>query len=364
MLTAEAIKQQARELGFDLCGIAAADHFQELELFSEWLDRGFAGDMSYLSRSADARASIRGFLPSARSVIVVAAAYAAANESLSSGAALARIARYARGEDYHDVLATRLEALVAWLRATQDAPFDAAIFADKGPVQERAYAQRAGLGWIGKNTCLIDPTLGSWLLLGGIATSLELDADAQVEDLCGSCTLCLDACPTGALVDERQLDATKCISYLTIETRASIPEPLRAFIGDHAWGCDVCQDVCPYNLAPLDATLQPLAARPDRIAPSAADLWQRSDRELRDFVDGSAMTYRSLARLRRNLAVVIGNSRDEHAAAALDRAGHGLRHAAQSADTPLVREHVAWAKARLAAPVELSTRMHDAPPGC
>lgn len=353
MLTADAIKQRAREIGFDLCGIASAEHFPALDRFSEWMARGYAGEMTYLTRSANARSSIRGFLPSARAVIVVAAAYDAEGESPGSGSVRARIARYARGDDYHDVLATRLDALVAWLRERHGAPFDAAIFADKEPVQERAYAQRAGIGWIGKNTCLINPQLGSWLLLGGIATSVQLEPDAQITDFCGSCTLCVDACPTGALIEERELDATKCISYLTIEVKGGIPEALRPAVGDHAWGCDVCQDVCPYNLAPLDATLAPLKARPDRVAPTAADLWQRNDQELREFVDGSAMTYRSLARLRRNLAVVIGNSRDPAASAALDRAGHGVRHAAQSAETPMVREHVAWAKARLADSIDL-----------
>lgn len=346
MLTASTVKEQARAIGFDLCGIAPAEHFPELDRFSEWIARGYAGEMAYLTRSAGTRSSIRGFLPSARSVIVVAAVYDASDESLAAGGDRARIARYARGDDYHAVLGTRLEALMTSVRERHPEPFDAAIFADKEPVQERAYAQRAGLGWIGKNTCLINPELGSWLLLGGIATSLPLEPDAPVADLCGSCTLCIDACPTGALVEDRELDATKCISYLTIEVKGNIPEALRTAIGDHTWGCDVCQDVCPYNLAPIQATCTPLKARPDRTLPKAADLWQRTDQELRDFIGGSAMTYRSLARLRRNLAVVIGNSRDPDGLSALDRAGHGRRHAAQSAATPLVQEHVAWAKRR------------------
>jgi epoxyqueuosine reductase len=217
------------------------------------------------------------------------------------------------------------------------------------------FAQRAGLGWIGKNTCLINPEIGSWIFLAGVAISLELPADQPVADRCGSCTQCLDACPTGALVDAYELDATKCISYLTIELDGPIPESQRDSIGSHVFGCDICQDVCPWNLAPL-ATLDPVwQPRSRHIASTAGRLWDLSDVELHDLVRGSAMTRTALSRLRRNLAVVIANSGDPRAVDVLDRPGRGQRRAATSADTPLVREHVEWAKRKLACEVAQST---------
>lgn len=349
MITAAAIKEQAREAGFDLCGIAPAAAFPELGRLAEWLALGYGGEMAYLERSAGVRSDITHFLPSARSVIVTGTLYhSRETPELEPPAGSATIARYARGSDYHRVLTERLDALVAWMRERHDEPFDAAIFADKHPVQERVFAAHAGIGWIGKNTCVINPELGSWLLLAGIACSLPLEADAPGTDQCGSCTLCLDACPTGALVDPRVLDATRCISYLTIELHGSIPEPLRPAIGDHVFGCDICQEVCPFNLAPANTTDAAWMPSPDRDAPRAAELFELSDDELHRRVKGSAMTYTALSRLRRNLAVVIGNAGTPAAARSLDRAGGGVRNAAPSAATDLVREHVAWAKARLA----------------
>jgi epoxyqueuosine reductase len=325
--------------------------------------------MTYLHKSADTRADIRNFLPSARSVIVTATNYyvdATANgtdvppstsspSSAREGVALpaktspvtAHIARYAWGDDYHIVLADRLDQLVAWMRTQTGAAFEARIFVDKHHVQERTFARQAGLGWIGKNTMLLNRDVGSWTFLAGIAVSLELELDAPVEDGCGACTICLDACPTGALVDAYELDATRCISYLTIEHKSAIPEQARAGVGDHIYGCDVCQDVCPYNLAPL-ATLDPAwQPKGGRAAAQPVELWQRSDFDLHRLVQGSAMTRVTLSRLRRNLAVTLGNRGTEDAAAVIDQPGGGVRRAAQSADTPVVQEHVTWAKAVL-----------------
>ena len=351
MLTAGSIKQHAREMGFDLCGIAPAAALPELAYLREWLASGYAGEMTYLHKSAEARSDIRGFLPSARSVIVTGTVYYAGeerstNDEGSPGLDAIAVARYARGDDYHIVLAERLEALVAWMRAEQAERFDAAIFVDKHHVQERVFARHAGLGWIGKNSCLINPELGSWLFLAGVATSLAIEPDAPGVDQCGSCTLCIDACPTGALVDPHVLDATKCISYLTIELAGPIPEGQRASIGTHAYGCDICQDVCPWNLAPprtSDPAFQPRA----RDGASAVALWLQSDQHLHQFVKGSAMTHLSLAGLRRNLVTVVGNSGDPSLVAALDRPGHGVKNAAHSAHTPVVEEAVAWAKRRV-----------------
>jgi epoxyqueuosine reductase len=359
MLSSAAIKQRAAELGFDLCGISPAQAFPELAFLSEWIARGYAGEMDYMEKSAGVRADIRNFLPSARSVIVMGTVYnteasgavGAGRAGRAGGAGRAadaiRVARYARGQDYHKVIEDRLFELMAWMKESSPIPFEAAHFVDKHQVQERVFAHHAGIGWIGKNSCVISPELGSWMFLSGIAISLELDTDAPALDQCGSCTLCIDACPTGALVDARELDATKCISYLTIETEGEIPEPMRAQIGRHAWGCDICQDVCPWNLA-AGVTQDPAWQGPQRDSRPASELWEQSDDELHAAIKGSAMTYVPLSRLRRNLATIIGNSGDASLAAVLDRPGHGLKNAARSTLTPAVAGAVSWAKQRLA----------------
>ena len=340
MVSSTAIRTQAQSLGFDLCGIAPATALPELTHLREWLDRGYAGEMLYLHKSADTRADIRNFLPTARSVIVTGTMYYTGDGSES-------IARYAWGDDYHVVLAERLQRLVAWMREQHGEPFDASIFVDKHHVQERVFAKHAGVGWIGKNTCIINPDVGSWIFLAGVATSLELPPDTPLTDQCGNCTLCIDACPTGALVDEYQLDATRCISYLTIEHSGPIPEEKRATIGQHVFGCDICQEVCPWNLAPLASVDPAWQPKPGRADAQPSDLWLQSDFELHDMVEGSAMLRTTMSRLRRNLAVVLGNSADPDAAGVLDRPGRGVRRASQSAETELVQEHVRWAKERL-----------------
>jgi epoxyqueuosine reductase len=356
VVSTAAIKERARGLGFDLCGIAPATALPELSRIREWLDRGYAGEMRYLQTSAETRADIRRFLPSARSVIVTATNYyvreCAAPSSDDRPAGDGRrlkthIARYAWGDDYHQVLAARLEALLAWMREQYAEAFDARVFVDKHHVQERVFARQAGLGWIGKNTMLIDPAIGSYTFLAGLAVSLDLPPDTPVEDQCGSCTLCIDACPTGALVDEHELDATRCISYLTIEHKGAIPDAQRAAVGEHVYGCDVCQDVCPYNLAPISTSDPAWQPKPGRADASPAELWVQSDDALHRVVAGSAMTRVSLSRLRRNLAVVLGNSRDPESGEVLGRAGAGIRRAAPSAETELVKEHVAWARETL-----------------
>jgi epoxyqueuosine reductase len=232
------------------------------------------------------------------------------------------------------------------MRAQHGESFDAEMFVDKHHVQERIYAQYAGLGWIGKNTLVINREQGSYFFLAGIATSLDLGPDAPALDQCGGCTLCIDACPTAAIVDARVVDATKCISYLTIEVDDAIPEDKRALIGNHAYGCDVCQEVCPWNLA-APTTSDPAWQGPQRDGLSAAELWQHSDFDLHTLIKGRAMTYLPLSRFRRNLATVIGNSGDRDLAELLDRPGGGVRNAARSTTSPVVREAVLWAKRRL-----------------
>ena len=212
--------------------------------------------------------------------------------------------------------------------------------------QERVYAQRAGLGWIGKNTCLVNADLGSWLFLSEIIVSLTLDADAAGIDQCGTCTLCLDACPTGALVEPRVLDAARCISYLTIELKGAIPEAHRDDIGAHVYGCDICQEVCPWNLRPAVSARREWLPRAEFDRPALADLWRASDEQLRAALRDSAMTRARLTGIRRNVAVAIGNSGQPELAAVLDEAAPEAP-ASPSKRDPIVREQVEWAKRKL-----------------
>ena len=305
-----ALKVRAAELGFDACGIAPAADHAELRFFPEWLARGYAGSMAYLERSAERRADVRRVLPSARTVIVTATLYNTERPYSTEcrDPERGQVARYAWGDDYHDVLGGRLEALVAWLRTTVTEPFEARAYVDTGPIQERVYAQHAGIGWIGKNTCVINPTIGSWIFLGEIICSLPLAVDPPAFDQCGSCTLCLEACPTQAIRAPGVLDANRCISYLTIEHRGEIPPALEAAVGSHIYGCDVCQEVCPWNLeAPVSADP---AWQPRRAwdLPLLAELCQAGDEELRDGLRGSAMRRAKPAGLRRNIEIAARNA--------------------------------------------------------
>jgi len=309
VITAAAIKERARELGFDLCGIARAESYPELSFLPDWLERGYAATMTWMHRSADKRADVRHVVPNARSVIVTATLYNTARP-YSDGLApdVARISRYAWGDDYHDVLKARLDALLGWMRSESSDRFDALTYVDTGPVQERVYAQYAGLGWIGKNTCLINPELGSWLFLGEIITTLDVEADTQGLEQCGSCTRCLDACPTDALVEPGVLDSGRCLAYLTIEHRGGVPPEYHASIGTQVYGCDICQEVCPYNQpAPIsgDSSWQPRAGLD---LPRLVDLARRSDDELRALIKGTPMTRAKVAGLRRNLDIALVNA--------------------------------------------------------
>jgi epoxyqueuosine reductase len=344
-ITSADVKREAALAGFDLCGIApAADHV-ELRFFREWLDRGYAAGMDYLHRSAVRRLDVREVLPSARSVISLGTVYNTrpADAVNDSRPGQAEIARYAWGDDYHVVIERRLDVLVERLRVLAGEPLEARRYVDTGPVQERVYAQYAGLGWIGKNTCLINPELGSWLFLSEIICNLELQPDEPIFDQCGTCTLCLASCPTGALVEPGVLDSSRCLSYITIENKTSIGEEQRESVGAHAYGCDICQEVCPYNQLPTTAVSRDPAwqARPGLASPQLLDLWRRTDDELRALLKGSAMKRAGVRRLRRNLAVAIGNSGDPAAAQVLEQ------HDEPTCRDPLVEEHVAWALGKL-----------------
>ncbi|HTI38721.1 MAG TPA: tRNA epoxyqueuosine(34) reductase QueG [Vicinamibacterales bacterium] len=340
-MTSDDIKRRAAGLGFDLCGVAPVGDHRELAFLREWLARGYAGEMGYLERSADRRADVRAVMPTARSVICLGTVYNTDRPaSIARQFGQAQIARYAWGDDYHDVINRRMDALLAWMREHAAQPFEARAYVDTGPVQERVYAQYGGLGWIGKNTCVINAQVGSWIFLSEIICSLALEPDAPALDQCGACRRCLHACPTGAIVEPYVVDATRCLSYLTIELKGPIPEDLRESVGAHAYGCDICQDVCPWNKSAAvsaDPAWLPRAIFDSR---SLADLWSTPDDELRRGLKGSAMTRAGVKRLRRNLATCAGATGDRDALAAV--AGFDE----PSCREPLVTEHIDWARAR------------------
>ncbi|MFI5179444.1 MAG: tRNA epoxyqueuosine(34) reductase QueG [Vicinamibacterales bacterium] len=345
-LTSASVTARARALGFDLCGIARAERHPRLARLAEWVARGEAGDMTYLARSLDERADPRQVLPTARSVVSLASVYNTAPpySATMTESGRAVIARYAWGDDYHDVLRARLRRLVAWMADEAGPGFEAFSCVDSGPVQERVFAEQAGLGWIGKNTCLINPALGSWLVLGEILTSAELDPDRPGVDQCGTCTRCLDACPTGAIAEPYRVDATRCLSYLTIEARGAVDETLRPAIGREIFGCDICQDVCPWNRRGVvtgDPAWQPRAGL---AYPWLVDLCRRSDDEWRRDLRASAMRRAGLRRIRRSLAYAAAQLPPAEARAALDAlAAH------PSAGDEFVTDAIAWARRALEA---------------
>lgn len=347
-MTAGSIKEHAAGLGFDLCGIARAAPLPELKGLRSWLDRGYGGEMRYLARTAERRMDPRTIVPTARSVIVTGTVYNVDRPYSVTVADDRRglVSRYGWGDDYHAVLGGRLDALLSWMRVCRETPFEARAYVDTGPVQEKVLAQHAGLGWIGRNTCVINSRLGSWIFLAVIICSLDLEPDAVALDRCGDCMRCLDACPTRALVEPRVLDATRCLSYLTIELRGSIPAALRPLLGNHVFGCDICQDVCPWNEGAAQSVAPEWQPRPALDRASLIDLWRRSDAELAAMVEGTLLTRATLAGLRRNVAVAMGNCGDPAAQAALAAPGRpGTADDSPSRNDPLVREHVAWAAA-------------------
>jgi epoxyqueuosine reductase len=341
-ISAAEVKAQAIQAGFDLCGIAGADSYEELGFLREWIDRGFHGEMHYMARTAERRGDVRAVLPSAQSVIVLGTVYNTAQpySTFTSDPAVASIARYAWGDDYHVVIEARLKALANSI-AQLTGDFAHRAYVDTGPIQERVYAQYAGLGWIGKNTCLINRDKGSWVFLSTIICDLVLEPDGRALDHCGRCTLCIDACPTGAITAPYQLDSRRCLSYLTIEIKGAIPSEHREAIATQAYGCDICQDVCPWNRRPAVSDDAPWQPRDGLARPKLLDLWQRSDDDLRRLLKGSPMKRAGIRRLRRNLAVALGNSGDDAAAQALQSIQE------ETALDPLVKEHVGWALEKL-----------------
>ena len=333
------IKAQAYGLGFDLVGLTRTGPAETASQFDGWLQAGRAGEMHYLERGAEKRRDSRLPVEGARSAVVVGMHYGGRE---SSGP----VARYARGDDYHDVMEQRLRALHARVDTWVGAPVRGKAYVDTGPVLERDLARRAGLGWFGKNTMLINRGMGSFFFLGALLLDLELEADVPFEaEHCGTCTRCLDACPTDALLEPGVLDARRCISYLTIELKGPIPLELREGIGDRLYGCDICQDVCPWNVRFSGALPNgsPYAEREALAGKDARQLARHllgmSQREFSASFKGSPMKRAKLRGLRRNAAVVLGNVGTAEDVDVLRRA--------LDDPEPLVREHAAWALARL-----------------
>jgi epoxyqueuosine reductase len=326
------LKAQAFGLGFDLAGVTALGPPDSVAEFDSWLAQGFAGEMGYLTGAgAELRRDSRRPAPGMRSAIVVALNYGGRQPG-------GPIARYARGDDYHLVMRHKLDELAAWLSSNAPAPARTRVYVDTGPVLERDLARRAGLGWFGKNTNLINPTLGSFFFIGSVFTDFELQPDAPFEaDRCGTCTRCLDACPTSAFTAPRTLDASRCISYLTIELKGTVPLDLRAPMGELLYGCDVCQDVCPWNVRfSRDSTELALRPHPDRISPDAADLLALSQAAWRERFGASAMSRAKRRGLARSAAIALGNRRDPATIPVLETA-------AREDPDAVVREHAAWA---------------------
>lgn len=322
------IKSFALEAGFDLCGISPVAEFPELARFPEWIAEGRGGEMKYLeSRDAAGHlkraASLNSVFPWALSVIVCAVNYNTANpySTQINNPARGWISRYAWSrEDYHDSVLRRLREVEAKLKEIS-APeqIETRCYVDTGPIVERIYAKHAGVGWQGKNTCIINQKVGSWLFLGVIISSLELTPDLPAPERCGTCTRCIDACPTHAFIGPHQLDSNKCISYLTIEKRGSIPEELREPMGNHVFGCDICQDVCPWNRKAPTTDKPEFQPREGLVNPALAWLAEIGEEEFCEKFRGSPIKRAKRNGIRRNALIAIGNSKDQSLAPIAER---------------------------------------------
>ncbi|GIV66784.1 MAG: epoxyqueuosine reductase [Bellilinea sp.] len=345
----EFIKAEAFRLGFDLVGFTTPSPPASFPVYKNWLERGLHGDMAYLARS-DAvarRADPSLILPGVKTILVVAIRYPRPQDAPpATTEPHGRVAAYAWGQDYHEIIPVRLRELIAMVQQKKEnQPFEWKILTDSGPVLERDFAQRAGLGWIGKNTCLIHPQIGSYFLLGELFLTLELEADSPfTADHCGSCQRCIEACPTQCILPDRTLDAKRCISYLTIENKGEIPSELRPAINNWIFGCDICQQVCPWNIrfasshydsafSPQKNTARPPLSREIRLSPS----------EFKQKFERSPIRRAKRRGYLRNVAVALGNSGDK-------RFLSDLFACLKSDDDPLVRAHAAWAIGRMGSP--------------
>ncbi len=345
----DALRAEARALGFSLVGVAGPEASEHMGLYRDWVASGHHGEMGYLARadSLARRSDLTLTSQGVRSVVVVAHEYGASDPAgVPDDPSRGVIARYARGDDYHDVMKTKLKALGRWLEERVGEAINARLYIDTGPILERDLAQRAGLGWFGKNTMLIHPRRGSYFFVGLLLLDLELEPDEPFsEDRCGSCTNCLDACPTGALLGRDEsgapiMDATRCISYLTIELRGPIPIELRPLIGNRIYGCDICQEVCPWNERFGEPASEPAyRAREGLDGPTLLELAEAlldmDEAQFRKAFRGSPVLRTKRRGLLRNVCVALGNWGSKVAVPVLKRASDDPE--------PLVRAHATWA---------------------
>jgi epoxyqueuosine reductase len=356
------VKHAAHDAGFELAGIAPVRDFAELKHFPEWIEAGHAGEMKYMESRDEAgqlkRASLRSTAPWARSVIVCAINYNTAYPYSTQIDDPERgwISRYAWSrEDYHEAVLRRLRTVENSLRDAVGEPghdtlatadkmpaLQTRCYVDTGPLLERVYAKYAGVGWIGKNTCILNQKLGSWLFLGVILTSLELEPDLPAPDRCGTCTRCIDACPTDAFIAPYQLDSNKCISYLTIEKRGAIPEEMRQGMGRHVFGCDICQDVCPWNRKAPSTTAAEFQPREGLVNPALEWIAEMSAEEFREKFCGSPIRRTKRTGLRRNAVIAMGNSGDPRLIPALETLA--------ADDDPVVAQSARWGLGQLCTP--------------
>jgi epoxyqueuosine reductase len=338
----QSIKDQARRLGFTLAGVTAPEPPAHLSAFKRWLDAGRHGNMRYLAndRSRARREDPRLILPECKSILALAAPYAdpksaEASEEPDPGPN-GRVAAYAWGDDYHNVFIPKLKELVAFIEKQVGHPVPNRYYTDTGPILERDLAQRAGLGWIGKNTCLINPKHGSYFLLAEILLGIELEPDSSfTTDHCGTCTRCIKACPTDCILPDRTIDARRCISYLTIELKDDIPEELRPLLGDWVFGCDVCQMVCPWNRFANQEVNDALSPRPDVQRPNLIRELELTPETFNRKFKNSPVKRAKRRGYLRNVAVALGNSRERKTISALEKA--------QNNEEELVHKHATWA---------------------
>lgn len=338
----EALLARARALGFDLCRVAHCAAPEHAEAFRAWLGEGRAGEMAWLERNQERRTDPQKVLPGARSVIVVALNYFQGETPRRDG----QIARYAWGDDYHDLIAGRLRELDTFLQSHGGVQ---KCYVDTGPVLERDFAARAGIGWHGKSTMLISPQLGTWFFLAEILTTLELAPDPPQAERCGKCTRCLAACPTGAITAPHQLDARRCISYLTIELKGSIPLEFRPLMGDRIYGCDDCLRACPWNRFAQASHESAFAARTATTGMALVDYLALTDEQFRTLFRKSPIKRIKRRGFLRNVCVALGNVGSERDLPALEGAALDAE--------PLIAEHAAWAIARIRERGELLTGM-------
>ena len=343
MLTlTQQIQAHANELGFELVGVTPAAHSETIARYREWIENGYAGKMHYLEKHLSLKTDVRQLLAEAKSVISLAMNYYTLDppKALAQDPGRGQISRYAWGDDYHELIRERLLELVTFIKQTAESELKTRVCVDTAPIIEREYAQKAGIGWIGKNTNLIHWRSGSWYFLAEVLVNIVLESDTpELRGSCGTCTRCIEACPTDAIIEPNLLDSRRCISYLTIELKESIPKTLRPEIGNWIFGCDICQEVCPWNSKAVSTTETGFQPRDGNLTPQLLSLVGMTQEEFSRRFKGSPIKRAKRRGFLRNVLVAIGNWGTQRAVPALKDA--------LADDEPLVRSHAAWALGRI-----------------